>query len=78
MLRRVWKPVIPSTGAPSSDFRGPFIVPSGSTRAVFRRYTPVNMIRKPQSREIVLTASEVLNPPNKMKDARMVALVNVT
>jgi hypothetical protein len=36
------------------------------------------MTRKPERREMVLTASVVLKPPKRMKDATRVAVVNVT
>lgn len=45
---------------------------------MLRRYTPVNITKKPQSRDMVFTASEVLKPPYKMKEAVRVAVVNVT
>jgi hypothetical protein len=52
--------------------------PSGSWRERFRRYTPVKMMRNPQSSEMVLTASVVLNPLKRMKEAQRVAVVKVT
>jgi len=36
------------------------------------------MVRKPQRREMVLTASLVLKPRKRMKDATRVKVVNVT
>jgi hypothetical protein len=36
------------------------------------------MIRNPQSKEMVLTASVVLNPWKRMKEAHSVAVVKVT
>lgn len=45
---------------------------------MFKRYTPENIIRKPQSSEMVLTASVVLKPLNRMNEAQSVAVVNVT
>ena len=38
----------------------------------------MKMVRKPHSREIVLMASVVLKPPNRMKDAVSVQVVKVT
>lgn len=38
----------------------------------------MKMTRNPQSREMVLTASVVLKPPNRTNDAVMVAVVKVT
>ena len=35
-------------------------------------------MRKPQRREMVFTASEVLKPRKRMKEAQSVAVVNVT
>jgi hypothetical protein len=37
--------------------------PLGSPREMLRRETPVKITRKPQSREMVFTASDVLKPP---------------
>lgn len=79
MDRRVWKLAIPSVGTPSSSsLEWDRLCPSGSCRERFRRYTPVKMMRKPQSREMVLTASVVLNPWNRIKEAQSVAVVKVT
>lgn len=52
--------------------------PLGSPRERLSRYTPVKMTRKPLSRERVLTASDVLKPPYRIKDAHSVAVVKVT
>ena len=38
----------------------------------------MKMTMKPESREIVLTASVVLKPENRIKDAIKVAVVKVT
>lgn len=76
--RRVWNPAIPSVGTPSSSNFELSSCPSGSCREMFKRYTPEKIIRKPQSSEMVLTASVVLNPLNRMKEAQRVAVVNVT
>lgn len=54
------------------------LVPLGSYRDRLRRYTPVKVTRKPQSRERVLTISVVLKPLKRMKEAQRVAVVNVT
>jgi len=75
--RRVWRPVIPSVGTPSGELTANR-VPLGSVREWLRRYTPEKMMRKPHSREIVLTGSEVLKPRKRMKDAQRVAVVKVT
>jgi hypothetical protein len=64
---------IPSLSAPLIILR-----PSGSDREIFRRYTPVKITKKPLRRDNVLTASEVLKPPYKMKEAHRVAVVKVT
>jgi hypothetical protein len=64
---------IPSLLAPSIN-----LCPSGSDREMFRRYTPVNMTRKPLRSDKVLTASDVLKPPYKMNEAQRVAVVKVT
>jgi hypothetical protein len=45
---------------------------------MLRRYTPVNMTRKPLRSDKVLTASDVLKPPYKMNEAQRVAVVKVT
>lgn len=77
--RRVWKLAMPSVGTPSSSsFEFTMVCPSGSCRERFRRYTPVKMTRNPQSRDMVLTASVVLNPLKRMKEAQRVAVVKVT
>lgn len=64
---------IPSGRSPAAIFR-----PSGSVRERLRRYTPVNMTRKPLIREMVFTLSVVLNPLNRMNEAHSVAVVKVT
>ena len=56
----------------------PRFSPSGSSRLKFSRYTPVNIVRKPQSKLMVLTASVVLKPRKRMKDAVRVNVVKVT
>ena len=56
----------------------PKFSPSGSSRLKFSRYTPVKMVRKPQSKLIVLTASVVLKPRNRIKEAVRVKVVKVT
>lgn len=50
----------------------------GSSRDRLRRYTPEKIIRKPQRREIVLTADVVLKPWNKRHEATSVQVVKVT
>lgn len=52
--------------------------PLGSRRERLSRYTPVNVTKKPQSSERVLTGSLVLKPEKRMKEAQRVAVVNVT
>jgi len=78
MLLLVCIPEIPSVGTPSVAFPLSILWPSGSVVDRLRRYTPVKMTRKPQRREIVLTASVVLNPRKRMKEADRVAVVKVT
>lgn len=77
--RRVWKLAMPSVGTPSSsNFELSRCRPSGSCRERFKRYTPEKIVRNPQSNEMVLTASLVLNPLKRIKEAHSVAVVNVT
>lgn len=71
-------PVIPSVGIPFSTLPYNNLCPSGSCSERFSKYTPENMIKKPQRREIVLTLSVVLNPWKSMKEAVRTAVVNVT
>jgi hypothetical protein len=52
--------------------------PWGSVREKFSRYTPENMTKNPQRREIVFMAEVVLNPLKSMKEAHRVAVVKVT
>lgn len=54
------------------------LIPCGSARERFRRYTPVNVMRKPHNSDRVLTVSVVLKPENRMKEAQRVAVVKVT
>ena len=78
MLRRVWMLAMPSVGTPLVSLPFSRRRPSGSPRDRLSRYTPVKMTRKPQSSEMVLTASVVLKPRKRMKDATSVEVVKVT
>ena len=53
-------------------------MPSGSPRERFNRYTPVNITKNPLSKERVFTASVVLKPRKRMKEATNVKVVKVT
>jgi len=52
--------------------------PSGSSRERLSRYTPVKIVRNPQRREMVFTASVVLKPLKRIKEAIRVKVVKVT
>ena len=87
MLMRVVMAPRPSVGIPSTELylprseaslERPKASPSGSSRERFRRYTPVKIVRKPQRREMVFTASVVLKPWKRMKLAVKVQVVKVT
>jgi hypothetical protein len=45
---------------------------------MFRRYTPMKMIKKPHRRETVLVPPVVLNPWNRMAEAIRVDVVKNT
>jgi hypothetical protein len=69
---------IMSVAMPSVPCPLSILCPLGSSLDRFSKYTPVKMVRKPQRREIVLTALVVLKPPNRINEAQSVAVVNVT
>lgn len=78
ILRRVWILEIISVPVTSVPCPASILVPLGSRRERFNRYTPVKVTRKPHSKERVLTVSVVLKPENRMKEAQRVAVVKVT
>ena len=53
-------------------------MPLGSSRDRLSRYTPEKMMRKPQRREIVFTAEDVLKPWKRRHEAMRVQVVKVT
>jgi len=67
-----------SEGGPSVKREPYALLPLGSSRERFNRYTPEKMMRKPQRREMVLTADVVLKPWKRRQDAMRVQVVNMT
>ena len=67
-----------SEGGPSVKREPNALLPLGSSRERFKRYTPEKMMRKPHNSDNVFTASVVLKPLNRMRDAKMVAVVKKT
>lgn len=69
---------MPSVGMPSLKLFPRVRLPSGSSRERLRRYTPENITRNPQRREMVFTAEVVLKPRKRRKEAMSVQVVKVT
>lgn len=67
-----------SEGGPSVKREPNALLPLGSSRERFKRYTPEKMMRKPQSRDMVLTADVVLKPWKRRQEATRVQVVNMT